>query len=90
MKVYFIFLCESRYEMIPILLARLVVTNYRIKDDNFGFAVICCLVIVRRIHICIVVDTSKTKIVVFYSLSNAFDLTSGSTIQRKYRSKYFK
>ena len=28
---------------------------------------------VRRVHICIVVDTG-----VFYSLSNAFDLISGS------------
>ena len=30
----------------------------------------------------------KTKIVVCYSLSNAFDLTSGNTF-RKYRSKHF-
>ena len=27
------------------------VKNWRIKDDNFGFAVMCCLVIVRRVHI---------------------------------------
>ena len=30
---------------------RLKLINQRIKDDNFGFAVICCLVIVRRVHI---------------------------------------
>ena len=71
----------------------------RIKDDNFGFADMGCLVMVRRVHIWSsgcrpcryplrykygppdhyqTTYVSKTKIVVFYSLSNAFDLISGS------------
>ena len=28
-----------------------------VQDDNCGFAVICCLVFVRRVHICIIEDT---------------------------------
>ena len=38
------------------------------KNNNFGFAFICCLIIVRRVHIW----SSGC------SLSNAFDLISGS------------
>ena len=48
--------------------------TWRIKVDNVGFAVICCLVIVRRVHG--VVDARL--------LSNAFDLISESKFREKY------
>ena len=57
--------------LIDIILNCLIIEaiNQRIKDDDFGFAVIGCLVMVRRVHIW----SSGCGL-----LSNAFDLISGS------------
>ena len=59
---------RSRYIHIDLYSYGYVIFTSRIKDDNFGFALICCLVIVRRVHI-----WSSG-----FRPSNAFDLIPGS------------